>query len=516
MLIIDKIILNSENGCEDMEPKNGLYRKNDVQVSVKEDGSVHIYSEKTAVNRIKIVFKNTFFDKARVLGDAFERAYGDLGWKTAEISSPMPWYFFAESSDAAFGFGVKTLPDAICTWYCGKDEIILEADIRNGTRPLALNGKELHACDIVTAGYECADHKSVHKFCMLMSGSARKVNRPIFGGNDWYCNYGSGSREKILGMTAKIVECSPKDSIYKPYMVIDDGWEICHRQKSSKCPEYNGGPWKMSNSFFGDMQSLAREIEVLGAIPGIWIRPLLTAEKTAGECILRENESGITLDPSSEKVLESVKEDMQRIRKWGYKLIKHDFSTFDIFGKWGNEIYDGTEYDICFHDKTKTTAQIIKNFYKAIREGAGEDTLIMGCNTVSHLSAGIFDIQRTGDDTSGTDWERTKKYGVNTLAFRMGQHDAFYLADADCVGITKEIPWRKNRKWLDVLAKSGTPLFVSIADDAYTDEVKKDISKAFENCVKASGVSYPSDWKTTPVPQIWKSCFGTDSYNWEE
>ena len=54
-----------------------------------------------------------------------------------------------------------------------------------------------------------------------------------------------------------------------------------------------------------------------------------------------------------------------------------------------------------FFDKSKTTAQIIKNFYAAIREAAGEYIILMGCNTLSHLSAGMFDIQRTGDDTSG-------------------------------------------------------------------------------------------------------------------
>ena len=37
----------------------------------------------------------------------------------------------------------------------------------------------------------------------------------------------------------------------------------------------------------------------------------------------------------------------------------------------------------------------------------------------------------------------------------------FYHIDADCVGIFGMIPWDKNRQWADVLAKSGTPLFVS-------------------------------------------------------
>ena len=339
----------------------------------------------------------------------------------------------------------------------------------------------------------------MRSFCRLMAVNPRIMQKPVFGGNDWYCNYGNNSRESILKMTERIVSCAPKNNSYKPYMVIDDGWEICHRKKSADCPEYNGRPWCAANSLFGDMGDMASEISVRGAIPGIWIRPLLTMEQVDDGCVLRRNRYCTTLDPSSDKALAMVEEDKHRLRKWGYKLIKHDFSTYDIFGKWVFEMNGGTE--ILFHDKTLTTAEIIKNLYKAIRNGAGEDTLIMGCNTVSHLSVGFFDIQRTVDDTSGVDWERTKKYGVNTLAFRIEQHNAFYLADADCVGITKNIPWKLNRQWLDVLAKSGTPPFVSVADGAFTDEIKKDISAAFECAAAAENPSFPTDAGITQTPE---------------
>lgn len=154
--------------------------------------------------------------------------------------------------------------------------------------------------------------------------------------------------------------------------------------------------------------------------------------------------------------------------------------------------------------------------YRALRSSAGEDIVLLGCNTMSHLSAGIFDIQRTGDDTSGTDWELTKKMGINTLAFRMMQHQAFYAADADCVGITKHIPWECNRKWLDVLAKSGTPLFVSIAEDAWSENVKKDLQDAFKKAAVVHNPSIPIDCLEKQMPQKWVSDFGVDRYQWDE
>ena len=120
---------------------------------------------------------------------------------------------------------------------------------------------------------------------------------------------------------------------------------------------------------------------------------------------------------------------------------------------------------------------MINDLYRTIRSAAG-DALVIGCNTVSHLSAGVFEICRIGDDTSGTEWARTRKMGVNTLAFRGAQHGAFYVADPDCVGVTNAIPWSFNKQWLDLLARSGTMLFVSLAPDALGEEQRRDLRAA--------------------------------------
>ena len=51
---------------------------------------------------------------------------------------------------------------------------------------------------------------------------------------------------------------------------------------------------------------------------------------------------------------------------------------------------------------------------------------------------------RTGDDVSGRLWERTRRMGVNTLAFRLAQNRSFFIVDADCVPLTKAIEWKKT------------------------------------------------------------------------
>jgi alpha-galactosidase len=213
-------------------------------------------------------------------------------------------------------------------------------------------------------------------------------------------------------------------------------------------------------------------------------------------------------------VRERVQQDIRTLAAWGYGLIKHDFSTYDLFGRWGfNMGAQITDDNWNFADTTRTNAEIIRQFYSAIREAAGE-TLVLGCNTVGHLAAGLFELQRTGDDTSGRDWNRTRKMGVNTLAFRGPQHNTFFALDADCVGLTRQIPWELNRQWLDLLARSGTALFVSAAPDASGPEQQEAMRKAFHIAASPMPTGEPLDWLENSEPQNWNLAGKKAAYHW--
>ena len=166
-----------------------------------------------------------------------------------------------------------------------------------------------------------------------------------------------------------------------------------------------------------------------------------------------------------------------------------------------------------FADRTRTTAEIVRALYRTIRDAAQEVVLI-GCNTVGHLGAGLFEVQRTGDDTSGREWERTRKMGISTLAFRMAQHDTFFAADADCVGLTQHLPWELNRQWLELLAASGTPLFVSADPAAVGPEQRAALIIAFARAATVQPPAEPLDWLDTTAPRRWK--FGDEirEFSW--
>src|SRR6202000_985377 len=126
--------------------------------------------------------------------------------------------------------------------------------------------------------------------------------------------------------------------------------------------------------------------------------------------------------------------------------------TYELLGQWGNEMGASPAlHDWSFHDRSLTNAEIVLNLSRSIRKHAGETAWIIGCNTVGHLSAGIFEANRTGDDVSGRLWERTRRMGVNTLAFRLPQNKTFFLQDADCVPVTRAVGWRETAQWLDLV-----------------------------------------------------------------
>jgi len=293
----------------------------------------------------------------------------------------------------------------------------------------------------------------------------------------------------------------------RPFSVIDAGWA----QYSPYLP--NDGGWaddfSKPNAKFKDMHLMAEEIVKLGMRPGLWTRPLcakyndnpnLLAPKITG----RDNPKNPVLDPTIPENIERVKYNITTYKEWGFKLVKHDYSTYDITGRWGFEMKESiTEPGWSFKDNSKTNAEIIKHLYESIREAAG-DMYLIGCNTMSHLSAGIFELNRVGDDTSGKEWARTRKMGVNSLAFRMPQHNNFYAIDGDCVGLTTAVPWEKNKQWMQLLAESSAPLFISAQPEALGAEQKAFIKQCFAEAAKVQPIGEPLDWLDNPFPVKWK------------
>ena len=469
------------------------------------------------LSRVVLRWEMAFPEGALYLGDHWERGYGDLQWRHLQPERVMPWYFASHepASGRTFLAGVKTQPAALCFWTVDAAGVSLWMDFRNGGSPCRPGSREIPAATVVflASADEETPFSAVSQFCRVMCPNPRLASAPICGNNNWYYAYGHDFDANAMRRDAAFLASLAFGHANLPYCVIDAGWT-----PGSSCP---GGPWRAGDpNTFPDMPGLAADMKKLGVRPGIWMRPtaLTTVDRSSRLRSGPGSGNEKPLDLTLPENLQLIRDDVARVRSWGYELIKHDFSTFDALGRWGFEMgADLTDNGWHYADQSLTNAEIILRLYQTLREAAG-DAVLLGCNTVGHLGAGLFEIQRTGDDTSGRTWERTRRMGVNTLAFRLPQHGAFFASDPDCAAHTAQTPWEFDRQFLDLVARSGTALFVSVDPRTVSEEQKKAFRSAMQLALSGGtpGGCEPLDWLHTTAPRRWRIGRETVTFQWEE
>jgi alpha-galactosidase len=492
-----------------------------VEVSLQLIGdaiSLFISAPGRELEFIKCSWKQVAPASSKFLADHWERSYGDLAWESGSPTRRSPWYILISDGIQTQAFGVKTGASSVCSWKASPDGLELILDTNSGGLGVLLGERSLHAADIITTENlpeENPWHTDI-RFCKMMCDNPRLPAKPVYGINDWYFAYGNNSRDLILEHTRRM-SVLVTDWDNPPFSVIDDGWSVKPAKTNA---EYCwGDDFTIGNKKFGDMSAVAQEIKKLGMRPGIWTRPLLAnaRDKPSALIPVRKDQKNLKerfLDPTIPENLQRIGTTISLYKTWGYDLVKQDYTSYDLFGRWGFEMNDAlTVPGWQFRDRSITNAEIILVLYKTIRAGS-LDMYLIGCNTFSHLSAGIFELNRIGDDTSGVEWSRTLRMGVNALGFRLPQHNSFYAADGDCVGLTTKIPWEKNKQWLRLLAESGAPLFISAEPEALGDEQKKYIKKGFELASKVQLLGEPIDWMSNPRPQEWKLNDNIVRFDW--
>jgi alpha-galactosidase len=441
----------------------------------------------------------------KILGDAWERSYGDLGWRNLVPERVMPWYFATDDHSACHGYGVKTDARALCFWQLDASGVSLWLNVANGGNGVELGQRRLTMATVVThrgtAGVDAID--SIAALCRIMCARASRPIAPIYGANDWCYSYGQSTAKTILKDTEYIVELSPTGGV-RPFSVIDGGWTD-------------------GTAAWPDMGSVAAQIKQRRARPGLWIRPLEAPKDAAQGLLLPAARFGqqkgrareLAYDPTIPEAREKVLAKMREAVGWGYEMVKHDFSTYDLLGQWGFEM--GPQPTLpgwSLADRSRTNAEVLADLYAQLRTAAGDRVLLDGCNTVGHLGQGIFDLQRSGDDTSGRHWERTRRMGVNTLAFRLPQHGAFFTVDADLVAVTDAVPWDLSRQWLDLVARSGTATLVSAAPAVRGgQEQRTALREAFKVAAAGGVAARPVDWMRTSAPEKWRAGAGNNTEN---
>jgi alpha-galactosidase len=488
-------VLRGKSSRVDLVRSGDEWRSGDTVVLLKEDAgarSVTLSAPSIHATHVRLRWRGALRNSL-ILGDAWERSYGDLSWDGCRPEKVLPWYVAISSGESAWAYGVLCGASALAFWQVDPEGLTLWLDVRNGGEGVELGSRSLQLASFISISGERGEstHLMLTRFCAKLSPRPRHMSSPLIGTNDWYYAYGHNTAVGIERDADWIASLMPSHAP-RPFTIVDDGWT----DKRS----------------FPDMRSLASSIRGRGARPGIWVRPLQAHEDAPKNYLLPDKRYGMrekramerAIDPTIPEALAYATAKVEQAVGWGYELVKHDFSTYELFGQWGSEMGASPALPGWnLNDRTVTNAEVVNHLYQAIRRAAGEKTCVIGCNTIGHLAAGLFEANRTGDDVSGRSWERTRRMGVNTLAFRLPQNKTFFVQDADCVALTHAVGWPEVKQWLDVVARSGSALILSPEPGAVDEQMKSAVRDAIQIAVAAKAAE-PLDWMLNSAPERWR------------
>ena len=496
----DSILFQFEDSIPRFEEPSSLEERKTKIEYLKENGEgiITVYPTELAIKRIKLRWRGDMSDVISVLGDTLERNYdltnsdvrdgGSAAWRAITPELRLPWYFHAFDGERLNSFGVKTGADALCAFYCDEGGITLWLDLRCGGQGVVLR-EPLVVARVVCREGTIGENPFVvsRNFCRKMCEKPILPNEPVFGINNWYWAYGEITHETVMAETNYLMDMCA-DAVCSPYMIIDDGWQI--NRAASDQGLFIGGPWFGAKGKFDDPPLTAHAIKEKGAKPGIWFRPLLTSSTSdisLASPFQQDSRGGVTLDPSHPATLEYITNDVSRLCEWGYELIKHDFSTYDILSRTGRQ-----DTDPAFYNKNQTNATIIKNLYKTIQSAAG-DRIVIGCNTVNHLVAGLHAVQRSAQDTSGRCYEITRTSAAAAM-LRLPQNGTFFNLDPDCAAFTDRVPIEPNLDFLKLCSLTGVTTLASVKPGILNSNEMSRIRKIFRTASMGGKRATPSDW----------------------
>ena len=517
------VVVEGADFTNALERVNGEWTDGSVRVRMAraDDGAVGVWlkSPQKQVESLRIRWKVRLSKASMMLTDD----WCGLGWAPIGSRRDSAWYFLVEEGGCTHGYGVMTRPNAIVYWKVSPGTVEGFFDVSAGGEGVRLGMRELEVCRVVSREGIPGESSFAagRAFCRQMCPDPRLPKESVYAYNDWYCAYGANTATNFLEDAAFVVSLA-EGLPARPFVVMDDGWQVMSPPEVERVTgkfDSGWGPWDRASHAFGmDMPEFASRIASLGAKPGLWYRPLRAWD--AADASLKVVGHPECFDPTMPENLCRIRGEVARFRDWGFRLVKVDFLAYDVIGQY---LFPGKVGERVMADRrvwrdcTRTTAERIKDVHQAIRDGAGDGMVVIGCGTFGHLAAGFFEVNRIGFDTSGRDWGQTARNGPGALSMRSIQHNAFYAIDGDCVGLASRgaIPWEKNQQWMDLLSRSKTPFFISWRRSLADDEVRTALRNAFSIAAAGGEVAEPIDWKSAASPCVWRFSDGTEThYSW--
>ena len=348
----------------------------------------------------------------------------------------------------------------------------------------------------------------------------------------WYSNpHGRASDEKHMGQMAEFCGAELREFGFE-VLQIDDKWQVSGRDFTGHNPK---GPYP------GGMKATAERINAAGLRAGIWLIPFGWDPKReifSGRqdwFVHKEDGSlyevkwaGTCLDMTHPQARRFLREVVARItRQWGYKYIKID-------GLWTGMavriLYPQPRYrddglgDAVFHDSGKTNVEAYRDGLRLVREAAGGDVYILGCNVAQNMrtlggSVGLVDGMRVGSDI-GARWSSVLRGA--TMGTRLYfLHGRVWHNDPDCLMLREPMTVDQARAWSSWIGISGQLNMVSEWLPGLSAERLEVLKRSIPNhglCGR------PVDLFERPLAQVWHLSAGGEGdrrdilgvFNWDQ
>ncbi len=446
----------------------------------------------------------------RYLGDTWGLAYEPLEWRCLAPERALPWYFLSYDGQHTHAVGVKTGASAFCHWHVDPFGVTLWLDVRNGAGPVHPGDRELPLAEVVVRPGKVWElpFQAARRFATLLDNDRLLPEQPVYG---WNVAHGARLGPQALLEQAQLVADLSENTVNRPFFVLGEGWQ-------------QGAPVRGTVGMhpapeLGDPGALAHEIADRDCRPGLWLRPLLSAEADHAAWALPAQRFtsapiGRVLDPTHPATIEIMRRDLARALDWGFELIRVDLTTTDLLGAWSPYPSHSTEEGWRFRDRSLTTAEVLRNLYACLHDAIADGALLAASNTLGHLTAGHVHLQHISLGAGREPRVHPHIAGINALGFRGFHHGALYAAESDAVSLHPRFPWTLAEQWLRLLAASGTPCFVEAGQDPLSDAQLRALRSAFSQASRQLTLAEPLDWLATTGPGRWKLGNETVSFDW--
>lgn len=451
----------------------------------------------------------------RILTFPVERSYGADGPQAITHSRTITSYWQVAAHDPASGIGflagvaerARTFAKFHVQPIVGNDPVVkrsiqwsCELDCHSGARGVRVPaGGEFDAGLHEVRVWQGGEHEGLEAYA---EGLAQRVgvNRVKIpnGWCSWYAGYFEELTQDELEKNCAVArEIDGLD-----YMLIDGGWWT-QEIGTGKLGEPQWNPAKFPQG----MRHAAESIAAAGLTPGLHMRPWEGWQPRAEG--LPDWAEGASINLSRPEALEYLRELCRWVcGRWGYRMIKIDFLAYEFLGVWGNALPGDFVTSHPAHDDSLTNAQIYVNALTAMREGAGPDVFIIGCNSFHGLSYGLVDANRMGDDVStrAVSWDRTFQMGVQCVAPFQHLNGRVWANDPDCLLFQAPMPFSQARLFAAYASLAGQAALVS----SKLYELDGDRTTLMRACLPSVSVGIrPLDvFQRNPASVLWGSVNG--------